>query len=290
MAIDYYEVLGVAQDAQLDVIKRQYRTLVRENHPDVAADKESAHARMQLILEAWNVLSDPRERARYDRKKSGQAEPEAKPEAKTTSPAAQVSEEVRRQRAAQNLRNAQPAGVRGGNPRTRLLGMVFDAQAAYFEGRLEEAISICNRVTSSDPTNAEASHLLGEIYESTGRLDLAVLCYEKAMRSQPGNSLYRHKWENLKDKVKREPPPPPVGSPIPTTRMKPPIAPRATPKPPPTGPEVRDPSFANNIRAAVRQNLEAKAEAEPAPAEKEPEDAGPSLIGRVSSWFKGAKK
>ena len=85
------------------------------------------------------------------------------------------------------------------NTRTRLLTMVFDAANLYFEdGRAQEAISICERVMKSDPSNAEAPALLGDIYADQGRVDLALMNYERAVRRQPHNLLYRQKWEELK--------------------------------------------------------------------------------------------
>lgn len=66
-AKDYYEVLGVARDASGDEIKRAYRGLAREHHPDVAHDKSHAEHRFKEINEAYEVLSDPRKRAQYDR-------------------------------------------------------------------------------------------------------------------------------------------------------------------------------------------------------------------------------
>ena len=63
---DYYEVLGVARDASGDAIKRAYRALAREHHPDVAHDKSRAEHRFKEINEAYEVLSDPKKRAQYD--------------------------------------------------------------------------------------------------------------------------------------------------------------------------------------------------------------------------------
>jgi molecular chaperone DnaJ len=67
MAADYYEVLGVARDADDSTIKRAYRQLARKYHPDVAADKHAAESHFKEINEAYEVLSDAQKRANYDR-------------------------------------------------------------------------------------------------------------------------------------------------------------------------------------------------------------------------------
>ncbi|MFE5890507.1 DnaJ C-terminal domain-containing protein [Streptomyces sp. NPDC056462] len=66
MARDFYEVLGVARTADPDEIQRAYRTLARRYHPDVNKDPQ-AEERFKEINEAFSVLSDPEQRARYDR-------------------------------------------------------------------------------------------------------------------------------------------------------------------------------------------------------------------------------
>ena len=63
---DYYEVLGVPRAAAQEEIKRAFRQLAREHHPDVNKDPGAAE-RFKLINEAYQVLGDPERRARYDR-------------------------------------------------------------------------------------------------------------------------------------------------------------------------------------------------------------------------------
>jgi molecular chaperone DnaJ len=67
MPTDYYEVLGVAHDADDSTIKRAYRQLARKYHPDVASDKRAAENHFKEINEAYEVLSDAQKRANYDR-------------------------------------------------------------------------------------------------------------------------------------------------------------------------------------------------------------------------------
>jgi molecular chaperone DnaJ len=66
MARDYYDVLGVARNASKDDVKKAFRKLARQYHPDVNKEPD-AEARFKEINEAYEVLSDDDKRARYDR-------------------------------------------------------------------------------------------------------------------------------------------------------------------------------------------------------------------------------
>ena len=63
---DYYEVLGLERGASEDEIKRAYRKLAKKYHPDVNQGDAEAEARFKEVGEAYEVLSDPDKKARYD--------------------------------------------------------------------------------------------------------------------------------------------------------------------------------------------------------------------------------
>jgi curved DNA-binding protein len=86
---DYYATLGVPRTASTEELKQAFRALARINHPDVAKNKISGEAKFKEINEAYEVLSDPEKRRRYDELgadwRDGGAAASARPRGRTRS-------------------------------------------------------------------------------------------------------------------------------------------------------------------------------------------------------------
>src|SRR5512141_2194747 len=63
---DYYEVLGIARDASADDVKKAYRKLAFQHHPDRNPGDKQAELKFKEATEAYEVLRDAEKRARYD--------------------------------------------------------------------------------------------------------------------------------------------------------------------------------------------------------------------------------
>ena len=63
---DFYKVLGVAKDASAADIKKAYRKLARDSHPDSHPGDKAAEERFKQVAEAYDVIGDPEKRKQYD--------------------------------------------------------------------------------------------------------------------------------------------------------------------------------------------------------------------------------
>ncbi len=248
MSPDPYEVLGVKPNADIDTIKAAYRQLVRANHPDIAADKAEANARMVVILEAWRTVADPDRRARLDSNRN-QASNAAKSQvqhnatarppaggtrqgaggARSGSSSSRSTGSSSSSSSSRSSRDRQSNTPRSTNSKSRLLGQVNEAAQLYFrEGRADDAISLCQRVLKTDSRNLEATILLGDIYSSQGSLDRALILFERALLLQPNNVLVRRKRDSLRPPAPRMDP-----SRWPAPQPVPQAVPQAVPEPAP---------------------------------------------------------
>lgn len=68
--MDYYQILGLTKTADMETIKKAYRRLAKECHPDAYPGDQKAEERFKQITEAYAVLSDVEKRKEYDRERA----------------------------------------------------------------------------------------------------------------------------------------------------------------------------------------------------------------------------
>ena len=74
---DYYEVLGIPKSSTDEEIKKAYRKLAKQYHPDLNPDDKEAEAKFKEVNEAYEVLSDKDKKARYDQFGHAGVDPQA---------------------------------------------------------------------------------------------------------------------------------------------------------------------------------------------------------------------
>jgi curved DNA-binding protein CbpA len=154
MARDFYSVLALPRNATEDQIRHRFRELARLRHPDrfQGAEKEGAEREFQEITQAFNVLSDPERRRRYD------------------SELARPNESDPRQMCRVYLQR----GIK-----------------AYREKSYLDAADNFDRATKADPNNAQAwQHLALACAQQTNWLPQATAAIERASELEPMNPTY----------------------------------------------------------------------------------------------------
>lgn len=151
----YYDVLGVKSDASENEIRSAFRKLALEHHPDRFSGVERARAeeRFQAITEAFNVLSRPEARARYDKDLF-----------------------------------AAPSTKKGMDPREISRRLAAKGARAAKEGRLAEALEMLESAVDHDDSNARALYFLGSVLaRAPGRQREALRHLDKAAQLEPNN-------------------------------------------------------------------------------------------------------
>ncbi len=171
MTADLYAILGVRSEVGAAELRAAYRRLVREFHPDMAADKLAAHERLVQIVDAYKTLSEAEARAAYDRARRAHQP--------TTAPRYSWQDELRRQ--------SHDA-------------LIVTAELFFIRGQSAEAIAQCRRLLHADPNNGTAYGVLGDFLRELGQRDEAMQCYTMAAQlvGDPRHRvLYQQKIDRL---------------------------------------------------------------------------------------------
>ena len=219
--VNPYAILGVARDCSSDELKSAYRRLARENHPDIAQDKEAATSRMTQINAAWSLIGDPQKRVGYDlrwrleeRERAAKSSPPRTPvtpssqtapssrRPKTARPPASSTKAPPHERSTQTPNAPSPNGAkntaRRASPSVSRHARLAEASRLLFkQNKPNETITLCRSILKTDFRNIPARELMGEAYLRLGQIDRALAVWEQALVLAPGNITLRRRWLGL---------------------------------------------------------------------------------------------
>ncbi len=237
---NYYEVLGVPQEATTDQIKKKYRELARRFHPDVVKDKDLGQRVFSQINQAYRILADPERRAQYN---SALAQGAASSNGASANGASSAAGS---QQAGQSQTNgtahSQSAAPQGQPPSAEkmqaIMARLADADNAIMAGKPVEAGAFCMKVLEIDPRNVRALDILGDSLTQMGKHEDAAVQYRKALQIAPSHSIQA--------KLNR------LDQAAPSTRTRP-IEQMPGQTPPPKKPDVKkpDPVLSGTDKAAA---------------------------------------
>lgn len=185
MAKNYYAVLGVATAATEDQIRRRFRDLARQRHPDrfQGAEKERAEVEFQELTEAFNILTDPERRRVHDYEIS---RPSSAVSQDTSDKASRVRAYVARGVKAYKERNFM-AAAESFDQATRTdpdnaQAWHHLALACSHDRRWEtRALEAIVRACELEPMKASYLKLAGRLHSQVGQLDRAEQYYQDAL-------------------------------------------------------------------------------------------------------------
>ncbi len=186
---NYYEVLGLPPGATTDQIKKKYRELARQFHPDVVQDKAMGQRVFTQINQAYSVLGNPERRAQYNGTlQSAPPSEAAVPKAAAPQAAASTPQAAPAPRAAAA---PQPAPARpASTPRSpAFTEMLSRAENAIMAGKPVEARAFCVRILEADPRHVRALELLGDALVQMGRREEAAVQYRQALQVAPSTMI-----------------------------------------------------------------------------------------------------
>ena len=177
----HYEILGVPRTATAAQIKRRYRQLVREHHPDVAQDKAAAKTTFIEITEAYQTLSNADRRLIYDASLDAEMFkiPPRRPPATPRPSAGRPTHQTSRSRT------------------VKVEDLIKQAKTAFVQGQFRTAAWLCKQVQQTDARNVQAHIIMGDIHRIQRRPDEAIAMYSIAVQLDPRNADVQAKLNRL---------------------------------------------------------------------------------------------
>jgi len=194
MATTYYETLGVSPKATEAEVKRAYRRLALKHHPDRSKDPAAPQI-FRTISEAYEVLSDSKERERYDwRLGEEKRREEARKEQAR-------KEEERRKREAEAQTAVSYRSDPKPFPQAAVRPMLARLKASFSRQNFIDAEKVAREIIHVDPRQPMPYAVLGDISRSRGQLEDAARMYSMALQMEPSNAVYLRLYEEILDRA-----------------------------------------------------------------------------------------
>lgn len=196
--LDYYETLGLSPSATAEEIKRRYRTLARQYHPDMNPN-EAAAVKIKEINEAYRVLGDADLRSAYDtglllarQRQSAppqQPPPRPKPQPKPSPPPKEPPFEYNGFGRSASPPPPPPKSKPSQNPkpppRPSLQPLLDEARLAYLNRNYKQAEELCLQVLNADSRNVVACEMMGDVCLRRGQKERAITYFTYAVQFSP---------------------------------------------------------------------------------------------------------
>lgn len=177
---NHYETLGLSIHATQEAIRRRYRELVRQYHPDVNPSPQ-AKEKFLRIQEAYQVLSDPERRRHYDallRLQMGEP-----PSARYSQPRTQKPP------------TTEPTTQTRKPPADELRRVIIQAERAFLQGRMQDALYWAKHAIRIAPRHPKGHEIVGDVYRTQGHYEAALNAYTYAIQLNPNNPDLQRKLD-----------------------------------------------------------------------------------------------
>lgn len=187
----YYDVLGVPRAASLSDIKKRYRELARQFHPDVNQGKADAGKRFSEITEAYKALSDP------DSRKTHDADLLLREQRSATARSAAASASPQTNPFGGTPPRAARPGSSGAAGQYDVSRLIAEAQAAFVRHKLVEARALAEQALRLNRRSAQAYEILGDVYRLQGKTEQAMQMYSMSLQINPRNTPLMQRLERM---------------------------------------------------------------------------------------------
>lgn len=191
----YYQILQVHHSATFDELKKAYRTLAKQCHPDLFGNSPEKTAEFQTLVQAFNILSDPESRAEYDRRLSFENAPLTSSDLRNESIMDTVADDILEEMVVGNdiERHTTLMTLMLDLEHTEKFMKFRQAKTFFFDGAYHKCMKLCESLVESSPGNilyhyylGESARLLGKSYKAAKHFRI---CLEQGYSRTPPQRL-----------------------------------------------------------------------------------------------------